>query len=184
MSSTSIVTPLDDDSGEAFDHVKGPTKENNQAAYHNCSQGPAPPPAPEPTRSRRPLGPANPPPEDDTTSDKGEPPPREPPTSSQIPAIDPVTLTNSLAATVLSRKDEIAILQNQIGILINQNQYLMNKQDRIMCMLRKEMDRNKSCHASRQAPTPVSGQSRASRVDHNLLCPPPRATRNITPEDM
>ena len=34
MSSTTIVTPLDDDSGEAFDHVEGPTQENNQAAYH------------------------------------------------------------------------------------------------------------------------------------------------------
>ena len=148
MSSTTIVTPPDDDSGEAFDHVEGPTQENNQAAYHTRSQGPAPPLAPEPTRSCPPSGPTNPPPKDDTTSNKGEPPPREPPISLQLPAIDPVTLTNSLAATVLSRKDEIAILQNQIGILINQNQYLMNKQDRIMCMLRKEMDRNESRQAS------------------------------------
>ena len=121
MSSTTIVTPPDNDSGEAFDHVEGPTQENNQAAYHTRSQGPAPPPAPEPTRSRRPSGPANPPPEDDTTSDEGDPPPREPQTSSQLPAIDPVALTNSLAATVRSCEDEIATLQNQIGILINQN---------------------------------------------------------------
>ena len=144
MSSTTIVTPPDDDSGEAFDHVEGPTQENNQAAYHTRSQGPAPPPAPEPTRSRRPSGPANPPPEDDTTSDEGDPPPREPPTSSQLPAIDPVALTNSLAATICSCEDKIATLQNQIGILINQNQHLMNKQDCIMCMLYKEMDCNES----------------------------------------
>ena len=144
MSSTTIVTPVDDDSGEAFDHVEGPTQENNKAAYHTHSQGPAPPPAPEPTKSHRPSGPANPPPEDDTTSDKGDPPPREPPTSSPLPAIDPVALTNSLAATVRSREDEIAILQNQIGILINQNQHLMNEQDRIMRMLREEMECNES----------------------------------------
>ena len=72
------------------------------------------------------------------------PPPREPPTSLQLPAIDPVALTNSLAATVRSRKDKIATLQNQISILINQNQHLMNEQDRIMCMLHKEMDCNES----------------------------------------
>ena len=180
MSSTTIITPPDDNSGEAFDHVEGPTQENNQAAYHTRSQGPAPPPAPEPTRSRRPSGPANPPPEDDTTSDEGDPPPREPPTSLQLPAIDPVALTNLLAATVRSRKDKIATLQNQIGILINQNQHLMNKQDRIMCMLQEEMERNESRRASRQAPTPVSGHSRASQVDHSLLRPPPHATRNIT----
>ena len=160
MSSTTIVTSPDDDSGEAFDHVKGPTHENNQAAYHTRSQGPAPPPAPEPTRTHGPLGRTNPPPKDDTTSDEGDPPPREPPTSSQLPAIDPVTLTNSLAATVRSREDEIATLQNQIGILINQNQHLMNEQDRIMRMLHDEMDRNESCRASQQAPTPASGQSR------------------------
>ena len=148
MSSTTIVTLSDDDSGEAFDHVEGSTQENNQAAYHTCSQGPAPPPAPEPTRSCQPLGPANPPPEDGTTSDEGEPPPCEPPISSQVPAIDPVALTDSLAATVCSCKDKIAILQNQIGILINQNQHLMNEQDRIMCMLRKEMDCNESRPAS------------------------------------
>ena len=120
MSSTAIVTPLDDDSGEAFDHVEGPTQENNQAVYHTCSQGPAPPPVPKPTGSRPLSGPTNPPPEDDTTSDEGDPPPHEPPTSLQISAIDPVTLTNSLAATVRSREDKIATLQNQIGILINQ----------------------------------------------------------------
>ena len=160
MSSTTIVMLPDDNSGEAFDHVKGPTHKINQAAYHTRSQGPAPPPAPELTRSRRPLGPANPPPEDNTTSDEGEPPPREPLTFSQVPAIDPVTLTNSLAATVCSCKDEITILQNQIGILINQNQHLMNKQNRIMRMLHDEMDRNESCRASQQAPTPASGQSR------------------------
>ena len=162
MSYTTILTPPDDDTGEAFDHVKGPTHKNNQAAYHTRSQGPAPPPAPEPTRSRRPSGPANPPSEDDTTSDKGDPPSREPPTTSQLPAIDPVALTNSLATTVRSREDEIATLQNQIGILINQNQHLMNEQDRIMRMLREEMERNESQRASRQAPTPVSGHSRAS----------------------
>ena len=144
MSSITIVTPLDDNSGEAFDHVKGPTQENNQAAYHTRSQGPAPPPATEPTRSRRPSGPSNPPPKDDMTSDEGDPPPREPPTSLQLPAIDPVTLTNSLAATVRSHEDKIATLQNQIGILINQNQHLMNEQDRIMRMLREEMERNES----------------------------------------
>ena len=144
MSSTTIVTPPDDDSGEAFDRVEGPTQENNQAAYHTRSQGPAPPPAPEPTRSRRPSGSANPPPEDDTTSDEGDPPPHKPPTSSQLPAINPVALTNSLAATVRSREDEIATLQNQIGILINQNQHLRNEQDCIMRMLHEEMDRNKS----------------------------------------
>ena len=148
MSSTTIVTLSNDNSGEAFDHVEGPTHKNNQAAYHTCSQGPAPPPAPEPTRSCRPSGPANPPPKHDTTSDGGEPPPHKPPISSQVPAIDPVTLTNSLAATVCSREDKITILQNQIGILINQNQHLMNEQDRIMCMLCEEMDRNESRHAS------------------------------------
>ena len=35
MSSTTIVTPPDDDSGEAFDHVEGPTQENNQAAVRD-----------------------------------------------------------------------------------------------------------------------------------------------------
>ena len=69
MSTTTIVMPPDNNSGEAFDHVEGPTHKNNQAAYHTHSQGPAPPPAPETTRSCRPSGPANPPPEDDTTSD-------------------------------------------------------------------------------------------------------------------
>ena len=97
---------------------------------------------PESTRSCRPLGPANPPPKDDTTSDEGNPPPREPPTSSQLPAIDPIALTNSLAANVHNREDEIATLQNQIGIL------LINEQDCIMRMLCEEMDRNKSRHAS------------------------------------
>ena len=97
MSSTTIVTLLDDDSGEAFDHLEGPTQENNQAAYYTRSQGPAPPPAPEPTRSRRPLGPANPPPKDNTTTDEGNPPPCAPLTSLQLPAIDPVALINSLA---------------------------------------------------------------------------------------
>ena len=148
MSSTTIVTLPDDNSGEAFDHVEEPTHKNNQAAYHTHSQRPAPPPAPEPPRTRRPLGPTNPPPKDNTTSDNGEPPPHKPPTSLHAPIIDPVALTNSLAATVHSHKDEIATLQNQIVILINQNQHLMNKQDRKMCMLCKEMDQNQSCHIS------------------------------------
>ena len=30
MSSTTIVTPPDDDSGEAFDHVEGPTQETTK----------------------------------------------------------------------------------------------------------------------------------------------------------
>ena len=144
MSSTTIVTPLDNDSGEAFEHVKGPTHENNQAVYHTRSQGPVQPLAPEPTRAHQPLGPTNPPPEDDTTYDEGKPPPHELPTSSQVHVIDPVALTNSLAATICSCEDKIATLQNQIGILINQNQHLMNKQDCIMCMLYKEMDCNES----------------------------------------
>ena len=142
MSTTTIVMPPDNNSGEAFDHVEGPTHNNNQAVYHTCSQGPAPPLTPEPTRNHRPLGPAYPPPKDDTTSHKGEPPPREPPTSFQVPIIDTVALINLLAATICSRKDKIAVLQNQIGILINQNQYLMNEQDHIMRMLCKETDRN------------------------------------------
>ena len=43
MFPTAIIMPPDNNSGEAFDYVEGPTNENNQAVYHIRFQGPATP---------------------------------------------------------------------------------------------------------------------------------------------
>ena len=102
MSPTTIITPPDYNSGEAFDHVKGPTHKNNQAVYHTHSQGPAP------------------------------------------PVIDLVALTNSLAATVCSLKDEIVTHPMKPDQYPHQSKLALDAQTRLYYVYALQRDGSKS----------------------------------------